>query len=181
MSGSKEYVIQYSGLKLGTHAFAFEIGKKFFEDFEYSELIDCKVQVKMDLEKSSSMLVLLFDIKGKATFPCDRCLEPVELAIKGDYRQVVKISDYEESDVDDEIVILPSAEYEIDITKFIYDFIMLSVPYKKVHKDGECDQEALRRLDDYLVEESGDDTDVQNDEEDVDPRWKALINLKNLN
>lgn len=185
MSERSEYVIQYSGLKLGTHSFEFEIGKSFFESFDYTEILDCKVNVRLDLEKSTTMLVLLFEIKGEVTFPCDRCLEPVVLPISGNYRQVAKISDYEEPDDNDEIVVLPSAEYEIDVTKFIYDFIMLSVPYKRVHPEGGCDEEALKNLDDYLVEESAEDEDADHtedeDNDDMDPRWKALLNIKNLN
>lgn len=179
MSSENEYVIQFSGLKLGTHSFDFEIGKEFFEAFEFSEIQNCKVNVKMDMEKSSTMLVLLFDVEGTVDFPCDRCLEPVELPIEGNYRQVVKFSDYEESNEDDEIIILPTAEYEIDVTKLIYDFIMLSIPLKRAHEEGECDPELVAKLNDFLVEELPEETEEEADEEDMDPRWQALRDLKN--
>lgn len=182
MSSENEYVIQFSGLKLGTHSFEFEIGKAFFESFEYSDIQDCMVNVKMDMEKSSTMLVLLFDVEGTVDFPCDRCLEPVSLPIEGNYRQVVKFSDYEESNEDDEIIILPTAEYEIDVKKLLYDFIMLSIPLKKAHEVGECDDELVAKLNDFLVEElPEEDTESEIDEEDeeIDPRWQALKDLKN--
>lgn len=180
MSSENEYVIQYSGLKLGTHSFEFEIGKAFFESFEYSEIQDCKVHVKMDMEKSSTMLVLLFDVEGTVDFPCDRCLEPVTLPIEGNYRQVVKFSDYEESD-DDEIIILPTGEYEIDVKKLIYDFVMLSIPLKRAHEEGECDEEAQAKLNDFLIEELPEEPTESEEEEDenIDPRWQALKDLKN--
>lgn len=180
MSSENEYVIQYSGLKLGTHSFDFEIGKAFFESFEFSEVENCEVAVKMNMEKSSTMLVLLFDVSGTVEFPCDRCLEPVTIPIEGNYRQVVKFSDFEESNEDDEIIILPTAEYEIDVTKLIYDFIMLSIPLKRAHEEGACDEELVKKLNDFLIEElPEEDTDSEIDEEDIDPRWKALMDLKN--
>lgn len=180
MSSENEYVIQYSGLKLGSHLYDFEIGKAFFESFEFSEVENCEVQVKMNMEKSSTMLVLLFDISGTVEFPCDRCLEPVAIPISGNYRQVVKFSDFEESNEDDEIIILPTAEYEIDVTKLIYDFIMLSIPLKRAHEEGGCDEELVEKLNDFLIEElPEEDTDSEIDEEDIDPRWKALMDLKN--
>ncbi|CAG5076729.1 YceD family protein [Parvicella tangerina] len=179
MSSENEYVIQYSGLKLGTHTFDFEIGSKFFESFEYSDIQECAVHVKMSMEKSSTMMVLLFDVEGKVEFPCDRCLEPVSLPIHGDYRQVVKFSDYEESS-DEEIIILPTGEYEIDVKKLIYDFIMLSVPLKRAHEEGECDEELVEKLNDFLIDELPEEpTDSEENEDDIDPRWQALKDLKN--
>lgn len=184
MSSENEYVIQYSGLKLGTHSFDFEIGKEFFEAFEFSEIQNCEVDVKMDMEKSTMMLVLLFNVSGTIDFPCDRCLESVTLPIEGDYRQVVKFSDFEETSDpdsyrDDEIMILPTGEYEIDFTKLIYDFVMLSVPLKRAHPEGECDEELVAKLNDFLVEELPEETETEVNEEDVDPRWQALKDLKN--
>lgn len=180
MSSENEYVIQFSGLKLGLHSFDFEIGKEFFESFEYSDIQECKVKVDMSMEKSSTMMVLLFDVNGNINNPCDRCLEEVELPIEGNYRQVVKFSDFEEESQDDEIIILPSAEYEIDVKKLIYDFIMLSIPLKRAHEEGECDEELANELNAYLVEELPEEiTDTETDEEDIDPRWEALKDLKN--
>jgi uncharacterized metal-binding protein YceD (DUF177 family) len=179
MSSENEYVIQYSGLKLGTHSFVFEIRKEFFETLDYSEIEECEVKVKMDMEKSSTMMVLLFDIEGTVDFPCDRCLEPVNLSIEGNYRQVVKFSDFEESN-DDEIMILPTAEYEIDVKKLVYDFIMLSIPLKRAHEEGECDEELVEKLNDFLIEEAPEEnTESEENEEDIDPRWQALKDLKN--
>lgn len=179
MSSENEYVIQYSGLKLGTHSFEFEIGKKFFDAFEYSDIQECNVRVKLNMEKSTTMLVLLFHVNGTVDFPCDRCLEAVSLPIEGDYRQVVKFSDYEESGDDDEIMILPTAEYEIDVAKMIYDFILLSIPLRRAHEESDCDEELVAKLNSFLVEElPEEDTDSEEDE-NIDPRWQALKDLKN--
>ena len=205
MAKNNEYLIQYSGLSLGVHPYEFEIGKEFFVSLDYHEFEDCRIKVKLDLEKSASMLVLFFNISGGVRANCDRCLEEMVMKLNGDFKQLVKISDYDESDDNDEIFIVPSAEYEIDITKFIFDFVLLSLPPKVVHEDGECDEDAIDKLNSYLVKNSNnhddefdfddEDEDYDEDEEDIeeeeiedeedidskdiDPRWKALMDLKN--
>lgn len=198
MSKNNEFIIQYSGLSLGTHAYELEVGKAFFESLGYHEFEDCRIKVSLDLEKSASMLVLFFKIGGSVKTNCDRCLEEMFIKLDGDFKQLVKISDYEEQDENDEIFIVPSAEYEIDITKFVFDFILLSMPPKSVHEDGECDEDAIEKLNSYLVKNSNDhddefdfddddddwddDEDSEDEEDDnkeIDPRWKALMDLKN--
>lgn len=185
MSKRNEFIVQYSGLNLGVHTYEFEIGKSFFESFDIDEIGDCQIKVTMNLDKSAAMLVLDFVIGGVVTSQCDLCLEDLEIELEDEFRQIIKISDYAEPDDNDEIVVVPSAEYEIDVTKFIYDFVLLSIPLKKKHKDGECNEEALEKLKSYLVEENPDDKNDESDEneniekENIDPRWQALINLKN--
>lgn len=206
MSKNNEFIIQYSGLSLGTHAYELEIGKAFFESLDYHEFEDCRIKVNLDLEKSASMLVLFFKIGGTVKTNCDRCLEEMFIKLDADFKQLIKISDYEEQDENDEIFIVPSAEYEIDITKFVFDFVLLSMPPKSVHEEGECDEDALDKLNSYLVKNSNDhddefdfdDEDIDdedwddddNEEEDIaeeekdsnkaiDPRWQALLDLKN--
>jgi uncharacterized metal-binding protein YceD (DUF177 family) len=203
MSKNNDFIIQYSGLSLGTHPYELEVGKAFFEALDYHEFEDCRIKVGLDLEKSASMLVLFFKIGGSVKANCDRCLEEMFIKLDGDFKQLVKISDYAEHDENDEIFIVPSAEYEIDITKFVFDFILLSMPPKAVHEVGECDEDALEKLSSYWVkisydpddefdfddeyedEEDLDDDDYEDTEEEednnkaIDPRWKALMDLKN--
>ena len=116
MAKNNEYLIQYSGLSLGVHSYEYEIGKAFFESLDYHEFDDCRIKVKLDFEKSASMLVLFFSISGTVKAPCDRCLEDMLVKLNGDFKQIIKISDYEQSEETDEILVVPSAEYEIDIT-----------------------------------------------------------------
>ena len=54
------------------------------------------------------------------------------------------------------------------ISNFIYEYIMLLLPYKRVHPEGEdlCDQEVVDKLNQHTQNES-------------DPRWAALKELKN--
>jgi uncharacterized protein len=178
-----EYKIPFTGLKLGNHEFSFEINKTFFESFEYSDIIEANCQVLMNMEKQSTMLVLTFFVSGSVVLACDRCSDAMDVEIEGEYGVIAKYSDEGLPDTD-EIVYLPSSEYQVDIKAFIYEFIQLSLPSKKVHDDGDCNEEMLNALDKYLVTELPEDPDADliddaddNEEQDVDPRWDALKNL----
>jgi uncharacterized metal-binding protein YceD (DUF177 family) len=61
----------------------------------------------------------------------------------------------------------------IDVSEFIYEFITLAVPLKKLHpryEETEDDEP------DLIYTSEDEDTDRENGE--VDPRWEALKKLK---
>jgi len=163
----EEFVIPFVGLKEGVHDYSFKIGAEFFESFEYSEVEQGEVHVNVSMEKQERMLVFYFSIRGEVQLPCDRCLAALNLPIEGNERLIVKFGqEYEEES--DEILIIPETDSRIDISNFIYEYIMLLLPYKRVHPEGEdlCDQEVVDKLNQHTQNES-------------DPRWAALKELKN--
>jgi len=72
---------------------------------------------------------------------------------------------------------------EVDFSQPFYEFICLLIPSRKIHPEGECNQEMLKVMDNYLIVESKDveSEDQEEDDEEVDPRWAALNKLKNKN
>lgn len=169
----KDFVIPFKGLNTGEHEFDFRIEKKFFEQFEFGELRNGEVSIKLFLLKDETMLTLNFIIDGKIEVDCDRCGEEFFQPIKGEERLFIKFGQegYDESE---EIVVIPADEYEIDLSHFIYEFIVLLLPYRKVHpKDAkgedQCNQEVINRLNN------------QSNKSSTDPRWEALKELKTKN
>jgi uncharacterized metal-binding protein YceD (DUF177 family) len=77
----------------------------------------------------------------------------------------------------EELLILPFGEFEVDIAQYIYEMIVLSVPLRRVHpgvKDGTLESEALKKLNELAVKE----TKKENkQEENIDPRWDKLKQL----
>ena len=51
MKSPSPLLVKFSGLKEGIHNFNFDIGKKFFESFEYDDFIDVDIVTKLKLEK----------------------------------------------------------------------------------------------------------------------------------
>ena len=160
----KAFTIPFAHLKLGTHPYEFEVDNKFFEEFDCLDYTDSQFKVNVELTKQSTMLLLKFDFEGNITVPCDRCLDEVKLAVKGSEQLIVKFGSevYEETD---EILVIIEGEHELNVAKYIYEFIQLNVPQKRIHTEGECNPEVLEKL--KSVEK-----------EVVDPRWSNLNKLK---
>jgi uncharacterized metal-binding protein YceD (DUF177 family) len=176
MKSTNEYLIPFIGLKLGKHQFEFKINKKFFDEFSFDEFENCEVNVVVVLEKKTTMLELNFKHKGTVHVPCDLTGEPFDLPIKGKIKLVVQFGDEFNND-NDELLVLPHGEHQIDLSQYIYEMIVLSVPQKRVHpgvKDGTLQTEALLKLNELQVKESK--TEVKK-EDDIDPRWDKLKQL----
>jgi len=176
MKSTNEYLIPFIGLKIGKHQFDFNIGKKFFEEFSFDEFENCDVNVKVVLEKKATMLELGFTHKGAVTVPCDLTGEQFDLPIKGKIKLVVQFGEEFNND-NDELLILPHGEYQIDLSQYIYEMIVLSIPQKRVHpgvKDGTLQTEALQKLKELQVKEIKKEA---NKNAEIDPRWDKLKQL----
>ncbi|RZJ52831.1 MAG: DUF177 domain-containing protein [Flavobacterium sp.] len=176
MSKTKEFLIPFVGLKLGKHHFEYQINNAFFENFEYDEFQNSDIKVSLVLDKKSTMLELDFKHKGTVNVPCDLTGEDFDLPLKGKMKLIVRFGDEFNND-NEELLILPHGEFEIDVSQYIYEMIALSVPQKRVHpgvKDGSLQTEALTKLNELRVKEEK----VENkEEEDIDPRWEKLKKL----
>jgi uncharacterized metal-binding protein YceD (DUF177 family) len=175
MHAGKEYIIQFVGLAIGEHEFEFNVGNKFFENLDYSEIKQGAIKVKLTLIKQSTMMVLQFNVSGTVKMNCDRCSVEFDMPISGDYKLIVKVGGHEVGDEDDDIISIAANEHELDLSQFIYEYIMLSLPLKRVHPDDKngkstCDKEMLKKLKNYTIENTVD--------EPIDPRWDGLKNIK---
>lgn len=176
MKVTNEFLIPFIGLKLGKHPFEFQINQAFFEKFEYHEYENCAIQVNVILEKKSTMLELSFKHKGTVTVPCDLTSEIFDLPIKGKIKLVVTFGE-EFNDDNEELLVLPHGEHQIDIAQYIYEMIVLSVPLKRIHpgiKDGTLQTEALQKLSELTIKEQKLE---KKKEENIDPRWDKLKQL----
>ena len=176
MKVSNEYLIPFIGLKLGKHQFDYQIDKTFFDRFEYDEFESCTVKVDVVLEKKTTMLEVSFKHKGTVNVPCDLTGENFDLPIKGKLKLVVQFGDEFNND-NEELLILPHGEHQIDLSQYIYEMIALSIPHKRIHpgvKDGTLKSDALEKLNAIQVK---DNKKVENKDENIDPRWDKLKNL----
>jgi uncharacterized metal-binding protein YceD (DUF177 family) len=177
MKKLNEFLIPFIGLKLGKHQFEYQINKAFFESFDYDEFESADIKVSVVFDKKNTMLELNFKHKGTIHVPCDLTNEMFDFPIKGKLKVIVQFGE-EYNDDNDELLILPHGEHEINIAQIIYEMIALSIPFRKVHpgvKDGSLDSEALRKLNELRVEEIKEDN--TNTEDNIDPRWDKLKQL----
>ena len=170
MKTYSQFVIPVTGLKPGSHQFDFEIDDSFFENFEYSEIRNGGIHLHLVIEKEENLLVFHFDFKGHIRVLCDRCYEPFDLPIGGKERLILKFG-HEFHEESEEVQVVPIGENHFDISPFIYEYIHLSLPVRRVHPENElgentCDAGIIRWLED-LSTSSG-----------PDPRWEVLLKLK---
>lgn len=172
----KDYIIPFVGLKLGKHQFEYEIDNEFFEHFEYDEFNSANVKVDLTLEKKTTMLELTFKASGTVNVYCDLTNEPYDQPISSELLLVVKFGDSYNDDNED-LLILPHGEYEVDVAQYIYELIVLAVPSKRIHpgvEDGSLQSDVLDKLEELSPKEK----EIK-EEEDIDPRWNKLKNLLN--
>jgi uncharacterized metal-binding protein YceD (DUF177 family) len=165
----KGFTIAFRSLSTGNHSFDFEIGKQFFESFEYFEGISGELKAHVDLLKEPNMMNLAIHLQGIFNLQCDRCLGDFKQETDGNFMLIVKFGESfaEESD---EVIVLPFTESMLDLKQYFFEFINMLLPLQKFHPDKEngesgCDPEMIARLD-------------QHSEQKEDPRWDALKKLK---
>ena len=111
------------------------------------------------------------DFKGEVIVSCDLCGEDLVHVV--DFQETVIVKTGVQQDEDEGMIILERGEIEIDISHYLYESISLSLPSKRVHVqvDGEpkCNEELIAKI-------NGKEDD--NNDDEIDPRWAALKNLK---
>lgn len=173
------FTIPFVGLKQGKHTFDYQINNEFFEHFEFDEFNSANVTVDLVLEKKPTLMELTFKASGDVNVYCDLTSEPFDQKLEGELILVVKFGD-EFNDDNEELLILPHGEYQLEVAQYIYELIVVSVPLKRVHPgvlDGSLKSEVLERLEELRLKEA--DLDEIEEKEDIDPRWNKLKNLLN--
>ncbi len=69
----------------------------------------------------------------------------------------------------EKITVIPFSETEFDISQYIYEFITFAIPLKKVHLQGKCNKETLKKLNEIKSQTEK--------KEKIDPRWQELLKL----
>jgi uncharacterized metal-binding protein YceD (DUF177 family) len=165
------YAVRISGLGDGEHNFSFEIEKGFFVLFEHPDITNGNIHAEVIMEKKQGVLSLHFIIKGEVEVTCDRCLENFMIPVSSSQVLYVKTGETP-GEMDDDVLVIGRDDHQIELGQYIYEFIMLALPYQRLHPDDSdgnstCNPEMLERLDAHRTKE----TDM---EKNRDPRWDAL-------
>lgn len=170
MEPLKHFSIPIQGLKEGTHLFEFPIDSAFFKHFEDSPIEEGTIQVKLSFDKRSDMLILDFDLEGTVRTECDRCLATINLPIQDQQQLIIKYALEEKEEA--EVVYLLREASELNVAKYIYEYICLSMPMIKVY---DCENEDPS----VCNEEVFDYLDQENDSDDSNNSiWDKLKEIK---
>ncbi len=171
MKSLSPYLIKFSGLKEGMHLFNYELGNKFFKNFDYYDFLDAKLFAELELEKQSTLLNLKFSFNGEIEVQCDVSMESFNLDLETEHSVVVKFKD-DIISTDDKVIFMPAGSHSIDVSHLIYESIILAVPQKKVHpgiENGSLKSEIVEKLEALKPK--------KNFKEKTDPRWDKLKDL----
>ena len=136
MTHRREFEIAFVGLKPGVHEFNYEIGDKFFVEFQQQDFRNCKVNIKLTLDKKTGFMFLKFELGGKLEVTCDRCNSNLPIDLWDEFNIIVKM--VEEPDLmnkqedDPDVYYISRGEGHINLENWIYEFINLSIPMQKV-------------------------------------------------
>ena len=172
MCSLEQFRIDLKGLTDEENSFAFDLDDNFFAALNGSELERGTLHVSVSIRKATGFFELLFHTEGTVTVACDRCLDDMEQPIAADNRLIVKLgAAYSE---EDDVITLPEDEGILDTSWLVYEFIVLAIPVKHVHAPGKCNPAMSKVLEEHSADRSSDEVSNQS----IDPRWNALLKLK---
>lgn len=170
MVALKQYTIPIEGLKDGMHQFDFQINKAFFKHFEESPVKDGNLKLKLLFEKRQDLSVFTFDFEGIIHTACDRCMESINLPLKGSEQLIVKYADQAREEA--EVIYITHTATEINVAKFAYEFICLAIPMIKVY---DCESKDPKPCNETVLDNLYKEEDI---EKNSNPVWEALKNFK---
>lgn len=180
MKARKKYDIHIYKLSNGVHEYQFEIGKEFFEMFDSDLVENGQLNLRVSLNKSDSMIQVDYDIQGSIELECDRSLDKFDFPIAVDRKMIYKYGD-EEKELSEDVYVIEKNAQTLNVASIVYEFIGLEIPMKKLHPKFQEDEDEDDETEGNMIYMSESEENIEQKEEDIDPRWAALKNLKNKN
>ena len=181
------FEIEIYNLEEKEYEFNYEIGDQFFACIEDSLVEKGDLEVKVLIQKNIALVKTTFFINGQVELICDRSLDPYTENMNAVGSIIFKYGE-EAQEISEELIQITYGTTSINIAQYIYEFIALEIPYKKLHprfrNDDDDSEESLLvyQTDANKDSEEDGDADAKKDEspseEDIDPRWKALLKLR---
>ncbi len=174
MASKRAFEIAFVGLKPGIHEFNYIVDDKFFAEKGHPDFTHCQANIKLHLDKKSSFMLLKFEIGGNADVTCDRCGNPLNMDIWDEFNMLVKLvenpDEMNEQEEDPDVYYISRTESHVDISDWIYEFVLLSFPIQKMCSEDkmggpQCNTEVLEKL--KLME-------VKEQETNANQLWKGL-------
>jgi uncharacterized metal-binding protein YceD (DUF177 family) len=107
---------------------------------------------------------------GEVEVQCDRCLETFLTPVESRQTIFVKLGE-NPGEIEDDVIMIHKDDHEVEVGQLMYEFILLSLPYRRIHPEDEngqptCDPEMIRQLEDHAGS--------SDEDHGTDPRWDAL-------
>lgn len=165
----ESYRINILGLSLSVHQFQYEIGDDFFRKYDNGLVSEGKFTVDVALDKRETFLEATLKIKGSVKLVCDRSLDEFDYPMDISRMIVFKYGN-QDMEISEDVMMIAHGTETLEIGQFIYEFIALAIPMKKLHPrfQDESDEEGI-------IYSS--DSDEEKKDDEIDPRWEMLKKL----
>lgn len=176
MKDSGKYCIPLKTLKDTVSVFTYTLDKTFFARWEETNVQDGNIEAILTVKKIGDSFEITTNIAGSVVVPCDRCLAPMEANVTAEDTFMVRLEG-DDLELIEGVDIVSEHDGKVDLSWYLYESAILSLPLQCVHEIGDCD-EAMTA---YLVEyESKQQEEEQNEdtEQKTDSRWDGLNSLK---
>jgi len=150
-----DFIISVAKLKEGKNLFKTKLGKKFFTSHDFNEAKAFNIDATIEIYCSSLFFDINMSLKGAINVLCDICCDDLGIIIDSNFSDKINLSSENNKDLSSLKI---TNNNEIDLSTFIYESCLLSIPMKKTHKLKECNKTNIDILDEYLL---------HNDESDI--------------
>ncbi len=174
MKALRAFDIHIFNLSIGEHDYELQVDENLFEAFENEIVKKGNLTTKITLNKSETMIDMVFQIEGHVELECDRSLDLFDYPMNFEKHIIFKFGDIEE-ELSEEVLVIARDAQTINVASLIFEFVGVEIPMKKLHPrydEEDTDEEGT------LIFTSESEIAEEEDEES-DPRWEALKNLKN--
>lgn len=175
--GAREYSVNIVGLTNTVHHFVFEVGDEFFERYGRGLITEGAMKAEVTLDKHETFIEAGFRIDGTVKLICDRSLDPFDHPMQVDKKLLFKYGDANE-ELSDEIVMIQRDSESLELGQYIFEFIALEIPMKKLHPRFQPEEEEEDGTEGKIIYSSKPSGDEPDDSGAIDPRWEILKKLK---
>lgn len=160
-----QYKIELASLSEGKHSYDFVCDTEFFHNMEATQVKQADVAVHLDLDHRHDSYRMHFTLRGEMQLPCDRCLDPLALPVDTTYDITVRYGD-DYDDTADDVLQIPYADTSLNVAYMLYDTLMLTIPMKHVHPQGQCNKAMAATLNRHMTGDP--ETDEALDQEEIE-------------
>ena len=168
----KSFEINLTRLENGIHHFQFELVPDFFKTFENNLVKEGFGSASMKMDKSEAIIALNFMIKVNVILTCDLSLESYKESLICEKKHIVRFGLTNE-ELSDEISVIEMGTQALDVSNYIYEYVSLEIPMKKVHPKLRDQKRA-----ELVYKDKTTSLNDQEQNDTMDPRWEVLKKIK---
>lgn len=171
----ERYRVNILGLSLSIHHFEYDLGGEFFKKYGIGLVSDGIFKVDVALDKRETFLEAGFEVKGSVRLICDRSLDEFDYPIDVSSKIIFKYGD-EDKEISEDVVMIHRGTESLELGQYIYEFIALAIPMKRLHPRFENESEDKGGII-YTTKSEDLPAGQAGKKEEIDPRWEILKKL----